>query len=646
MSHTARDLPETPAHALEQPAPRFELARVETPAFVVDMGLLKRNLEKLAMVQRESGAKVLLALKGFSMFSTFRLVRQHLSGCCASGLHEALLAHEEFGKEVHVYAPAFKEDEMRQIIPIADHLSFNSLAQWRKHRPALDAARARGRAPSPGLRVNPEHSEVEVALYDPCSPGCRLGTRAEALEGQDLSGLEGLHFHALCEQGSDVLERTLAAVERRFPAFLEQVKWVNMGGGHHITRGDYDVERLIRVVSEFRKRWGKDVYLEPGEAVALNTGYLVAGVMDIMGRAPRRVAGSSSTNRIASHVETSGSNPFRFRAAADARSAAQALYQRLQDVERRDDRADAAQRLHAETESIRAWAAEQGWLIESVSLSSLADDQEELEGASEHDVILDRASGRVLKMTKPPNFGARGEASAYLAKVLACERLLGMDWRFEGVVESAQGLHFVTSQTFIKGHAAARDEIAGWFAALGFLPSGNDCYQRADGVMVADARPDNVLRDSEGNLFAIDVHILGLCPGDLPRAEESEESGAAHPLPTAILDISATCHMPDALEMPYRPHVIGSGLPGEFAHDYKLGGLSCLAGDVISEYSFPKPLEPGQKLVFTDMAHYTMVKTTTFNGVPHPSIVTFDPETDELAVVRRFGYEDFKRKLS
>jgi len=392
----------TPSHALEQPAPYFDIAAVETPAFVVDLGLLKKNLEKLAMVQRESGAKVLLALKGFSMFSTFPLVRQYLSGCCASGLHEALLAHEEFGKEVHVYAPAFKAHEMMKIIPIADHISFNSLRQWRTHRPMIEAAKARGHAPSPGLRVNPEHSEVEVALYDPCSPGCRLGTRASSLEGEDLSGLEGLHFHALCEQDSDVLERTLAAVEQRFPKFLEQVKWVNMGGGHHITRSDYDVARLIQVVSDFKRRWGKEVYLEPGEAVALNTGYLIASVLDVV---------------------------------------------------------------------------------------------------------------------------------------------------------------------------------------------------------------------------------------------QSE-------VPTAILDTSATCHMPDTLEMPYRPHIIGSGMPGEFAHTYRLGGMSCLAGDVINDYSFPQPLEIGQKLAFTDMAHYTMVKTSTFNGVPHPDIDTFDPETGELRVVRRIGYEDFKKKLS
>jgi carboxynorspermidine decarboxylase len=258
-------------------------------------------------------------------------------------------------------------------------------------------------APSPGLRVNPEVSTVEVALYDPCSPGCRLGVRAVELQGADLSGLEGLHFHALCEQNSDALERVLESVEKNFGALLRQVKWVNMGGGHHITREDYDVERLIRLVKHIRTTYGVEVYLEPGEAVALNTGYLVASVLDIVG-------------------------------------------------------------------------------------------------------------------------------------------------------------------------------VAG--------------------------------------------------------------------MQTAILDTSATCHMPDVLEMPYRPKIIGAGLPDELAHTYKLGGTSCLAGDVIGEYSFPQPLTPGQKLVFMDMAHYTMVKTTTFNGVPHPSITTYDPQSDELKVVRQFGYEDFRNRLS
>jgi len=368
---------------------------------VVDLALLKKNLDKLSYVQSESGARVLLALKGFAMFSTFPLVRQYLSGCCASGLHEALLAHREFQKEVHVYCPAYKEEEMKQILPIAGHLSFNSLAQWQKFKPVLAAA---GKdAPSAGLRVNPEVSTVEVALYDPCSPGCRLGVRAVELKDADLSGLEGLHFHALCEQNSDALEKVLASVEKNFGAFLRQVKWVNMGGGHHITREDYDVERLIRLVKHIRTTYKVDVYLEPGEAVALNTGYLVASVLDVVG-------------------------------------------------------------------------------------------------------------------------------------------------------------------------------VAG--------------------------------------------------------------------MQTAILDTSATCHMPDVLEMPYRPKIIGTGMPNEFPHTYKLGGTSCLAGDVIGEYSFPQPLVPGQKLVFTDMAHYTMVKTTTFNGVPHPSIATYDPALDELKVVRQFGYEDFRNRLS
>lgn len=393
----------TPPHAFEQPAPAFDVSSVETPAYVVDRGLLKKNLEKLAQVQRDSGAKILLALKGFSMFSTFDLVREYLHGCCTSGLHEALLGHEEFRKELHVYAPAFKQAEMEQIIPIAHHISFNSPTQWQKWKPMLDAARAAGlHAPSPGIRVNPEHSEVECSLYDPCSPSCRLGTRSETLDKEDLTGLEGLHFHALCEQDSDVLERTLAAVEKRFPKLLAQVKWVNMGGGHHITRNDYDVARLVRVIRSFKERYDKEVYLEPGEAIALNTGYLIASVLDIV-------------------------------------------------------------------------------------------------------------------------------------------------------------------------------------------------------------------------------------PTDVP---------------TAILDTSATAHMPDTLEMPYRPHIIGSDLPGVLPHTYRLGGMTCLAGDVINEYSFPAQLEIGQKLVFTDMAHYTMVKTSTFNGVPHPDIDLYDPETGVLRVVRRFGYEDFKRKLS
>ncbi len=392
----------TPPHVYEQPFPAFDINAIDTPAYVVDVALLRKNMEKLAHVQSESGARVLLALKGFSMFSVFPIMREYLSGCCASGLNEALLA-QEFGKEVHVYAPAFKAPEMQQIIPISHHLSFNSLAQFRKFKPMLDAAKAAtGHAPSPGIRVNPEHSEVEVSLYDPCSPGCRLGIRSDLLEGEDLTGIEGLHFHALCEQDSDVLERTVAAVEKRFPRLLEQVQWVNMGGGHHITRKDYDVDLLIRVLRTFREKWGKEVYIEPGEAAGLNTGYLIAEVQDII----------------------------------------------------------------------------------------------------------------------------------------------------------------------------------------------------------------------------------------------------AAPTPTAILDISATAHMPDTLEMPYRPHIFGAGLPGEHPYEYKMGGMSCLAGDVLQGFSFPEPLRIGQRLVFADMAHYTMVKTTTFNGVPHPDIAIYDPSTQDYRVVRRFDYPDFRNKLS
>ena len=621
----------------------FDPARVETPAYVVDLSLLKKNLELLAHVQKESGAKVLLALKGFSMFSTFDLVRQYLSGCCASGLHEALLARQEFNKEVHVYAPAFKEAEMKQIIPIADHISFNSYRQWRTWKPMLDAARAAGlHAPSPGIRVNPEHSEVEVALYDPCSPGCRLGTRADALEHEDLEGLEGLHFHALCEQDSDVLERTLAAVEKRFPWLLEKVKWVNMGGGHHITRPGYDTDRLIRVVRDFKARWGKDVYLEPGEAIALNTGFLIASVMDVVGSPVESKVVSKTQTGSVQHVQDQPSS-FRYRTQADSNCAARELHQSLQDVAGSADSPDAGQRINAEAESLLEWASQNGWLIEPASLAHITGRAEVLEGASEHDVFLDREAGRVLKITRPPNFGARGTAGAYLENVLACQAFFGVDWHFEGVVASSAGVHVLTSQSFVVGEKATDNEIAAYLAGLGFVKIRENTYQRTDGLKIADARPDNILKDDAGVLYAIDVHVLGLSMDEIPDADEIESDS---PLPTAILDTSATCHMPDTLEMPYRPHIIGSGKPGEFPYTYKLGGMSCLAGDVINEYSFPQPLEVGQKLVFTDMAHYTMVKTTTFNGVPHPDIDTYDPVTDELRVIRRFGYEDFKRKLS
>lgn len=634
----------TPPHVYEQPFPAFDINTIETPAYVVDTSLLRKNMEKLASVQRESGAKVLLALKGFSMFSVFPIMREYLSGCCASGLHEALLA-QEFGKEVHVYAPSFKEAEMRAIIPIAHHLSFNSLAQFRKHKPMIDAAKAAtGHAPSPGIRVNPEHSEVEVSLYDPCSPGCRLGIRADSLEGEDWTGIEGLHFHALCEQDADVLERTVAAVEAKFPRLIEQVQWVNMGGGHHITRNDYDLERLVRVLRTFREKWGKEVYIEPGEAAGLNTGYLITEVQDIVGARKTTVAISKPETTL-THAQSS-SDSFPYRTPGDARRLARELHRRLQNDARGTDRPDAAERLRAETESILAWAKASGCLISPSVFETRTAVFGELEGGAEHEVLLDEKAGRVLKLTTPPNFGARGEAQAYLENLLAYDALLGFEWCFEGVLLEPDGVTFITSQPFVVGTEATPDQIEAWFSGQGFIRKRENSFVReADGINIVDARPANVLRDDKGNLFPIDIHILGVVAEDL-IAEGGEPDDGDEVLPTAILDISITAHMPDCLEMPYRPHVFGAGKSGEFAHEYRLGGPTCLAGDVIEGFSFPEPLRVGQRLVFADMAHYTMVKTTTFNGVPHPDIAIYDAEKKEYRVVRRFGYPDFRNKLS
>jgi carboxynorspermidine decarboxylase len=376
---------------------RFDPQQVESPAFVCDLGLLRQNLELLRSVQERAGCKILLALKGFAMWSTFPIVREYLSGAAASGPHEARLAREELNKEVHVYAPAFSDADVRACLAWANHLVFNSPSQWQRFRPLVAGSAVRC-----GLRVNPEHRETEVELYDPCAPRSRLGTTLGALTGSDLEGITGLHFHTLCEKDSDALERTLAVVEAKFGHVLSKLEWVNFGGGHLITRPGYDVERLIRVVKGFRERTGLEVYLEPGEAIGFRTGVLVGTVLDIV--------------------------------------------------------------------------------------------------------------------------------------------------------------------------------------------------------------------DNGG--------------------------------PVAVLDVSATAHMPDVLEMPYRPAIVGAGEPGEFAHTYRLGGLTCLAGDVIGDWSFPKPLRVGDRVVFEDMIHYTMVKTTMFNGVQHPSIATFEPVSGVIQVVRRFGYEDFKARLS
>lgn len=381
------------------PCAQLDLSRVDSPAFVIDLAALEDNLRLLAHVQSAASCGVLLALKGFAAWSTFPLVGRYLEGVAASGPDEARLGRQELGKQVHTYCPAFDEASLQDAIRYSDHVTFNSPSQINRFRAHVDE---HGLNTSFGLRINPEHSEVDVAIYDPCAPGSRLGTTRNALRGADLRGIEGLHFHTLCELGADALERTLAVVEDKFSPWLREARWVNFGGGHHITRPGYDVDLLVDLVRAFKREHDVGVFLEPGEAIGLNTGVLVASVLDI--------------------VENDG--------------------------------------------------------------------------------------------------------------------------------------------------------------------------------------------------------------------------------PIAILDTSATAHMPDVLEMPYRPQVRHAAEPGELPHTYRLGGLSCLAGDVIGDYSFHHPLVVGDKLVFEDMAHYTMVKTTTFNGVRLPSIALYDPRDESYRVQRRFGYEDYRDRLS
>lgn len=370
-----------------------------SPAYVVDLGRLRHNLAILDDVQKRSGAKILLAMKAFSMWSVFPLISSTLQGVCASSPWEARMGHEEFGGELHSFAAAFKESDVIELLGISNHLVFNSFNQLERFRPLWE--KERGRV-SIGLRVNPEHSEGHTDIYDPCAVNSRLGiTRAE-FEGRSLSGVEGLHFHTLCEQLFEPLERTARVFEEKFGQFLPAMKWLNLGGGHHITREGYNIDGLVELVRYFREKYDVEVYLEPGEAVAIGTGLLVGEVLDVV-----------------------------------------------------------------------------------------------------HN---------------------------------------GMD--------------------------------------------------------------------------------------------------------IAILDVSATCHMPDILEMPYRPGILGGFDAGEKPHTYRLGGPSCLAGDIIGDWSFDQPLKTGDRLAFLDMAHYTMVKTTTFNGIQHPHICTYEPESGELKVVRSFGYDDFKRRLS
>ena len=382
---------------------RFDPARVATPAFVVDEGLLADNLTVLGRVKARTGCRILLALKCFAMYRVFPQLAEVLDGVCCSSPHEARLGREEFGREVHSFAAAYSAADIEDLALTSDHLVFNSFAQKDRFMPlARQRAAAAGRRLEFGLRINPEHSEGAVPLYDPCAPGSRLGIRRADFRADQLDGISGLHWHNLCEQDADCLERTVAAVEQAFGDVLPRMAYVNFGGGHHITRPGYDLDLLVQIVNRFRERWGVQVYLEPGEAVALNAGYLVATVLDVV---------------------------------------------------------------------------------------------------------------------------------------------------------------------------------------------------NAD-------------------------------------------------LPVAVIDASVPAHMPDVLEMPYRPHVIGAGEPGEKGWTCRIGGLSCLAGDVAGEYSFDRPLVAGDRLVFTDMAIYTMVKTNTFNGVQLPAIVLYHPDEDRLETVRRFGYEDFKTRLS
>lgn len=370
---------------------------LRTPVYLVDEAALTRNLEILHGVEQRTGCHVLLAQKAFSMFKVYPLVAKYLSGATASGLYEARLAHEELGKENHVFCPAYTDGEMAELCRICDHISFNSLRQLEHHRPVWQAAGV-----SVGLRVNPEHSTQEGhAIYDPCAPGSRLGIPRAALGDALPDGVEGLHFHTLCEQDADALAVTLDAVAEKFGDLLPRMQWLNFGGGHHITRPGYGLATLERCIARAQRDWGVTVYLEPGEACALNAGYLLTRVLD-------------------------------------------------------------------------------------------------------------------------------------------------------------------------------------------------------------------VVRNGDTTI--------------------------------AILDASAACHMPDVLEMPYRPNIIGSAEPGEKAHTYRLGGPTCLAGDIIGDYSFDRELRPGDQLVFTDMAIYSFCKNNTFNGMPLPALGTVSREGG-AKVVKAFGYENFKVRL-
>ena len=384
----------------------MEWKDLPTPCYVVDEKKLKQNLTILQKLERDTGCHVLLAQKAFSMFSLYPLIGSYISGTTSSGLYEARLGREEMGKENHVFAPAYKREDMAELVTICDHIIFNSAAQYRMHREAVRRQNEMERRVSIGLRVNPEYSTQEGhAIYDPCAPGSRLGIPLSVFKQEFLEGLpedvEGLHFHTLCEQDADDLEKTFHAFEEKFKPYLAKIKWLNLGGGHHITREGYQLEKLESLISYIKDTYQVEVYLEPGEAIALNAGYLVTEVQDIV-----------------------------------------------------------------------------------------------------HN---------------------------------------GMD-------------------------------------------------------------------------------IL-------------------------ILDASAACHMPDVLEMPYRPPLRGGCEPGEKPYTYRLSSMTCLAGDVIGDYSFTQEIHVGDRLVFEDMAIYSMVKNNTFNGMPLPGIALLK-EDGSILMMKEFGYEDFKGRLS
>ncbi|HAZ20570.1 MAG TPA: carboxynorspermidine decarboxylase [Clostridiales bacterium] len=369
---------------------------MNTPYYVVDEACLIRNLELLQSVAKRAGCKILLAQKAFSMFSLYPLIGRYIHGTAASGLFEAKLGKEEMGGETHVFSTAYKEEEMEEILSLCDHIVFNSFSQWERYK---DRAIPAGKAC--GIRLNPRCSTQKNGLYDPCQEGSRLGVTKDQFREDLLEGISGFHVHTLCEQNSDDLVTTLKAVEEQFGEYIHGMEWFNFGGGHHITRKDYDVDTLVDTILAFKEKYGVNVYLEPGEAVALHAGYLVSSVLDI-------------------------------------------VY--------------------------------------------------------------------------------------------------------------------------------------------------NDLY-------------------------------------------------------IAILDTSAACHMPDVLEMPYRPNIMGGALPKIKAHTYRLAGPTCLSGDIIGDYSLDAPLQIGDKVVFCDMAIYTMVKNNTFNGMKLPSIAWADTE-GKVTLIKKFGYLDFKNRLS